>query len=119
VKELDAAIKPHLTDAAAVHVGRHRLRLFRVASRHHPLATTARVLARAVRLPEADVLVRIASVDKRQLDRLLDTAAADLGGARAQLLRLEVDAVARTRTSQRVWIDAPTAAFAPPPQETP
>jgi RecB family exonuclease len=119
VKELDAAIKPHLRDTEAVHVGRHQLRLFKVVARHHPLASTARVLADALHQPEADVLARIASVDKRALDRLLATAAADLGGAHAHLLRLEVEAVARTRTTQRVWIDVPTAAFAPPPLETP
>jgi RecB family exonuclease len=119
VKELDAAIKPHLRDTEVVHAGRHRLRLFKVAARHHPLVPTTRVLARALHVSDEDVLARIATVDKRALDRLLTTAAAELGGAHATLLRLEVDAVARTRTTQRVWIDAPAAAFAPPPQETP
>ena len=112
---LDKTLTEHLTHEHVLDTGTHRAGLFRPAPMRYPLAAAARALGRALGVDDADVVRRIAAVDKRQLDRVLADAAAKLGRARAQLLRLEIEAASSSRPTQRVWVEAVPAARPPSP----
>jgi hypothetical protein len=102
---LEKTLTGHLGHVGTLAAGSLRAGLFRTSATRYPLGVAARVLALALELTEDDVIRRIAAVDKRQLDRLFAIAAKDVGRARAQLLRLEIEAAATSRPTQRVWVD--------------
>ena len=107
-KELDRALRQHLGQADEVRAAGKRFRLLPIVSRRHELATTAAVLARGTDLSATEAAARVGVVDKNRLRRLLADVAKTRGSGHAAMLRVEVDALAKERHTQKLWITSAT-----------
>jgi len=102
-REIDRGLKKRLAHEPELVAGGTRFRLFEVKSCHHDLAITAEQIARATGRSAADVIAQIGAVDKDRLSAVLDGVVGQLGRARTELLRHEIDALADERRTQRLW----------------
>jgi putative RecB family exonuclease len=102
-RELDEVIKAHLVEHNEVTAAGTRFRMLDVESRSYQLADTLAVLSRATGRPEEELRPKLTVIDKRALDNLLRQIERREGRATKELVRAELDALADTRYTARLW----------------
>jgi RecB family exonuclease len=101
--ELDTVLKTHLKEHDELVLAGVRYSMFDVTKMSFPLRRTIDLVSDATGVAKAEVANRIAVIDKAALDDLVKSAAKELPRDRAALLRAELEAVAETSVSQRLW----------------
>lgn len=101
--ELEKILKAHLRDASELILGGVRYTMFNVAKVVYPLDHTLAVISTATGQSRAQLVERIAGVDKEALDALLKELQGDLGRPRVELVKAELDAAAHKSYSPRFW----------------
>ncbi len=99
--ELERVIKTHLEDQDELVLGGVRYRMFNTTKVEHPFEPTMRVLAGATGLSRDELVDRLATIDKKALERLIKETITDR--ARARLVKTELEATASKSHSPRLW----------------
>ena len=100
-KELEGVIKAQLEGSDELVLGGVRYRMFSTKSLSYPLEPTLQILEGATDLPRDELVARLATIDKKALDKLVKEVAPER--ARARLLKTELETVAATTYSPRLW----------------
>jgi RecB family exonuclease len=100
-KELEGVIKAHLADHDELVVAGVRYRVFNTTSLSYPLEPTLQILAGATGMDRDALVSRLATIDKKALDKLVKEVAPER--ARARLLKTELETVAKKSYSPRLW----------------
>jgi RecB family exonuclease len=101
--ELDKVLRAHLDQNDELVLGGTRYALFKVTQRQYPLSQTVAVLHRETGLDADEITTRIAVVENKALDKFLKQHASSLGRSRSKLLKVELDSLAKTTHSSRIW----------------
>lgn len=101
--ELEKVIKNHLKNESELVAGGVRYAMFNVASVHHPLESTVRILSEATQRSPEEIAREIAIVDNDALKRLVSGLGDLVPKSRLTLLRAELDAKAEKSFSPRFW----------------
>ena len=101
--ELEDILKAHLQDRDELVLAGMRYRMFRVTSLDYPLEPTLAVLGKATGLGREELLGKVATVDKKELDAMLKALGKRLDRPRVLLLKAELQAKASETHSTRFW----------------
>jgi RecB family exonuclease len=101
--QLDGIIKAHLKEHDALVVGGVRFSMWNINKLTYPLRRTIDLVSSATGIPKTEVADQIAIVDKSALDALMKAASKRIPRERADLLEVELEAIADKTTSQRLW----------------
>ena len=102
-RELENVLKAHLQDQDELVLAGTRYRMFSVTSLRYPLEPTLKVLREATGLDRDELVARLATIDKKALDKLLKELAKSTDRARVRLVKTELEAVADKSFSSRLW----------------
>jgi len=101
--ELEGVLKAHLDDHAELVLAGVRYRMFNTTSLSYPLEPALDILGEATDLGRDELLSRLATVDKKALDKLLKDIGKTTDRARVRLLKTELEAIADKSISPRFW----------------
>ena len=102
-KELEDVLKAHLEDHDELVLAGVRYRVFNTTSLSYPLEPALAVLQDGTQLDRVDLTSRLATIDKKALDKLLKELGKTTDRARVRLLKTELEAVADKTHSARFW----------------
>ena len=105
-RELEDALKVHLRDKAELVLGGVRYQMFNMARIDYPFEPTLQVLESATGLSRDELVVRLAAIDKKALDKLLKDFGKDVDRARVRLVKAELEAVADKSFFPKFWAKA-------------
>jgi len=100
-KELEGVIKTHLEDRDELVLAGTSYRMFNNARLTYPLEPTLQILGSSTGMNRDALVSRLATIDKKALDALVKEVAPER--ARARLLKTELETVAKTSYSPRLW----------------
>ena len=100
-EELDGIIKAHLQDHDELLVDGVRYKMFNTTRLDYPFEPTLRVLEGTTGLSRDELVLRVGSIDKKAVDRLVKEVSKDR--ARTRLLKAELENVADKSHSPRLW----------------
>src|SRR5690606_20744131 len=101
--ELEGVLKTALKEHDELVLAGVRYTMFKTSKSDYPLDRTLAVLAEATGLDREALLERIASVDNKALEALLKELGKALDRPRVNLLKAELDAIAKKTHSPRFW----------------
>jgi RecB family exonuclease len=99
--ELDGVIKTYLEVHDELLVNGVRYKMFNTTKLEYPFEATVRVLEAATGLPRDELVSRIATIDKKAVGQLVKETSKDR--AHSRLLKAELENVANTSFSPRLW----------------
>ena len=102
-KELEDVLKAHLEDHDELVLAGVRYRMFNATSLSYPLEPALATLEHATGLGRDELMPRLATIDKKALDKLLKELGKTTDRARVRLLKTELEAVADKTHSARFW----------------
>ena len=105
-RELEDMLKVHLRDKAELVLGGVRYQMFNMARIDYPFEPTLQVLESATGLSRDELVVRLAAIDKKALDKLLKDFGKDVDRARVRLVKAELEAVADKSFFPKFWAKA-------------
>jgi hypothetical protein len=108
--ELEGILKTALKDRDELVLGGIRYAMFKASKADFPLGRTLEVLAKATGLTQAELLGRIATVNRKELEKLLKDQSKTLGRSQATLLKAELEAISTKTYSPRFWAKKAVAA---------
>ena len=101
-RELEDVLKVHLQDQDELVLGGVKYRMFNTTRVDHPFEPTLKVLQEATGLGRAELVARLAAIDKKALDGLLKELGKTTDRARVRLVKTELEAVADKSFSPRL-----------------
>jgi len=102
-KELEDVLKAHLDDHDELVLAGVRYRMFNATILSYPLEPALDILGEATGIERDELLSRLATVDKKALDKLLKDLGKTTDRARVRLLKTELEAIADKSISPRFW----------------
>lgn len=100
-EELEKVLKKHLEHNDQLDLGGVRYRMLTTNGYEYPLEKTAEILAKHTGASATDIVFRIASVEKKALEKELKVFGKDK--AKAALVKAELEAHAEKTSSSRFW----------------
>ncbi len=103
-KELEDILKAHLQERDELVLGGVAYRIYNTKSLRYPLEPTLKIMGGATGLERKELLDRLATIDKKSLEKLVKASVA--GRAETRLLKAELETVADQTLSPRFWAKA-------------
>jgi len=101
--ELEGVLKTALKDQDELVLGGVRYTMFKTSKSDYPLDRTLELLSRETGMAWHELLGRVAAVDNKALEGLLKELGKKLDRPRVNLLKAELEAVAKKTHSPRFW----------------
>lgn len=101
--ELEGVLKTALKEHDELVLGGVRYTMFKTSKSDYPLERTLELLSRETGMAWHELLGRVASVDNKALEALLKELGKSLDRPRVNLLKAELDAIAKKTHSPRFW----------------